>query len=170
FEQTYDSSFSYFPTDQNNRGGKVTNKPIVIEENLLIPKYTFKYMEPYNEDYSIKGSKSYSVIIWAESERGLISDAIRAYFAAEPYASLSFKSIISNIFPNPALSSTRISLQQEGDISITAVDILGRAYPLWSGYATPGEKELDVSSLPAGSYNLLINYGSKIETVRMIKE
>ncbi len=74
------------------------------------------------------------------------------------------------LFPNPAHSSTRLNLQQEGDISITAVDVLGRSFPLWSGYTSVGEMELDVSSLPEGSYTLLINYGTKVEAVRMMKE
>ena len=73
-------------------------------------------------------------------------------------------------FPNPALSTARISLQQVGEISISAVDMLGRSFPLWLGFASTGEMELDVSTLPPGTYTLLINYGTKVEAVRMIKE
>jgi hypothetical protein len=40
----------------------------------------------------------------------------------------------------------------------------------WSGYASAGDKELDVSALPTGSYTLLIDYGTKREAVRMIKQ
>ncbi len=76
----------------------------------------------------------------------------------------------SYLSPNPARSITRLNLQQEGDISITAVDLLGRSYPLWSGYASSGDMELDVSTLPTGSYTLLIDYGTKREAVRMMKE
>lgn len=73
-------------------------------------------------------------------------------------------------FPNPARTTTWIKLQHDGEVTISAVDILGRSFQLWSGYTFAGDKELDVSSLPAGTYNLLINYGTKIESVRMIKE
>ncbi len=74
------------------------------------------------------------------------------------------------IYPNPARSTTRISLHQEGEISISAVDVLGRSFQLWSGFAAAGEMELDVTSVPTGTYTLLINYGTKVEAVRMIKE
>jgi|GEM_PF-5816541 len=77
---------------------------------------------------------------------------------------------VSSIFPNPARSTTHISLQREGNITISAVDVLGRSFPLWSGYASAGDKELDVSTLPTGSYTLLIDYGTKREAVRMIKQ
>lgn len=73
-------------------------------------------------------------------------------------------------FPNPALTSTRISLQQEGDVTISAIDMLGRSLPLWSGYASTGDMEIDVSTLPTGSYTLLIDYGTKREAVRLMKE
>jgi hypothetical protein len=73
-------------------------------------------------------------------------------------------------FPNPARTITRISLLQEGNITISAVDMLGRSFPLWSGFASAGEMELDVSALPTGSYTLLIDYGTKREAMRMIKE
>jgi hypothetical protein len=76
----------------------------------------------------------------------------------------------SYLSPNPARSTTRISLQQEGQVAITAVDLLGRSYPLWSGNASTGDMELDVSTLPTGSYTLLIDYGTKREAVRMMKE
>lgn len=72
------------------------------------------------------------------------------------------------IFPNPARSVTRISLQQQGDVSISAVDMLGRSFPLWSGFATAGDMELDVSLLPTGAYTLLINYGTRVEAVKLI--
>ena len=42
-------------------------------------------------------------------------------------------------------------------------------FTLWSGFAAAGEMELDVSPLPTGPYTLLINYGTKVETVRLIK-
>lgn len=74
------------------------------------------------------------------------------------------------LFPNPARFTTRLNLHQEGDISISVVDVLGRSFPLWSGFATVGDMELDVTSLPTGTYTLLINYGTKVEAVRMIKE
>ncbi len=83
--------------------------------------------------------------------------------------SISDNGINNNIFPNPARSTTHISLLQEGDITFTAVDVLGRSFPLWSGYASAGDMELDVSSLPAGTFTLLINYGIKVEAVRLIK-
>ena len=73
------------------------------------------------------------------------------------------------LFPNPARFTTRLNLLQEGDISISAVDVLGHSYPLWSGFATAGDMELDVSTLPTGSYTLLINYGTKVEVVRLNK-
>jgi hypothetical protein len=76
----------------------------------------------------------------------------------------------TNLFPNPARSTTRISLQREGNITISAVDVLGRSFPLWSGYASAGDMELDVSTLPTGSYTLLIDYRTKREAVRMIKQ
>ncbi len=72
-------------------------------------------------------------------------------------------------FPNPALSTTHILLHQEGEISITAIDVLGRSFPLWSAFAPAGDMELDVCSLPTGTYTLLINNGSKMEAVRLIK-
>jgi len=84
--------------------------------------------------------------------------------------SISDNGINNNIFPNPARSTIRISLHQEGNISISAVDVLGRSFPLWSGFASAGEMELDVSPLPTGTYTLLINHGTKMEAVRMIKE
>ena len=73
-------------------------------------------------------------------------------------------------FPNPADATTRIFLSQEGDVSISAVDVLGRSFPLWSGFASAGDMELDVSPLPAGTYTLLMNCGTKVEAVRMIKQ
>ncbi len=75
-----------------------------------------------------------------------------------------------HLFPNPAYSTTRVKLQQEGQVAITAVDLLGRSFPLWSGYASTGDMEIDVSNLPIGSYTLLIDYGTKREAVRMMKE
>jgi len=48
--------------------------------------------------------------------------------------------------------------------------VLGRSFPLWSGYASAGDKELDVSILPTGSYTILIDYGTKREAVQMIKQ
>jgi photosystem II stability/assembly factor-like uncharacterized protein len=77
---------------------------------------------------------------------------------------------LTNLFPNPAQTTTHISLPKEGDITISAVDVLGRSFPLWSGYASAGDKELDVSALPTGSYTLLIDYGTKREALRMIKQ
>ncbi len=74
------------------------------------------------------------------------------------------------LFPNPVRSTTRVNLQQEGQVAITAVDLLGHSFPLWSGYASTGTLELDVSTLPTGSYTLLIDYGTKREAVRMMKE
>ncbi|MGB9703041.1 MAG: hypothetical protein ACPLX7_10015, partial [Candidatus Kapaibacteriota bacterium] len=68
-----------------------------------------------------------------------------------------------NPYPNPARSTTRVNLQQEGQVAITAVDLLGRSFPLWSGYASTGDMELDVITLPTGSYTLLIDYGTKRE-------
>jgi hypothetical protein len=76
----------------------------------------------------------------------------------------------NGLFPNPAYSTTRLKLQQEGQVAITAVDLLGRTFPLWSGYASTGTLELDVSALPTGSYTLLIDYGTKREAVRLMKE
>ena len=73
-------------------------------------------------------------------------------------------------FPNPARSTTRVKLQQEGQVAIMAVDLLGRTFPLWSGNASTGDMELDVSTLPTGSYTLLIDYGTKREAVRLMKE
>ncbi len=84
---------------------------------------------------------------------------------------ISFNSIKTpSVFPNPAYSTTRVKLQQEGQVAITAVDLLGRSFPLWSGYASTGDMELDVSTLPTGSYTLLIDYGTKREAVRLMKE
>ncbi len=74
------------------------------------------------------------------------------------------------LYPNPARSIARVNLQQEGQVAITAVDLLGRSFPLWLGYASTGTLELDVSTLPTGSYTLLIDYGTKREAVRMMKE
>ncbi len=73
-------------------------------------------------------------------------------------------------YPNPAHTTTRLNLQQEGQVSITAVDLLGRSFPLWSGYTSTGTLELDVSTLPTGSYTILIDYGTKREAVRMMIE
>ena len=75
-----------------------------------------------------------------------------------------------NPFPNPAYSIARVNLQQEGQVAIMAVDLLGRTFPLWSGNASTGDMELDVSTLPTGSYTLLIDYGTKREAVRLMKE
>ncbi len=72
-------------------------------------------------------------------------------------------------FPNPARSTTHISLLQEGNITISAVDVLGCSYPLWSGFASAGEMELNVGALPTGTYTLLIDYGTKVEAIKLIK-
>ena len=83
--------------------------------------------------------------------------------------SISDNGINNSIFPNPASSTTRVSLLQDGDISISAVDMLGRSFPLWSGIASAGDMELDVALLPTGTYTLLINYGTKVEANKLIK-
>ena len=100
---------------------------------------------------------------WCVGNSGLILKLSKGSYVNENESANTF-------FPNPARSTTHISLQKEGDITIYAVDVLGRSFPLWSGYASAGDKELDVSTLPTGSYTLLIDYGTKREAVRMIKQ
>lgn len=116
----------------------------------LIPFYPFA-----NELYVYDGVEAYKFV-------GMFPNDVRF---SDP---ISFNKGLY-LFPNPALSTTRISLLQEGDISISAVDVLGRSFPLWSGFTSAGEMELDVSTLLTGTYTLLINYGTKVEAVRLIK-
>jgi hypothetical protein len=84
--------------------------------------------------------------------------------------SKSEKKIKQVFYPNPARSTIQVKMEQEGQTAITAVDFLGRSYPLWSGYSGNGTLEINVSNLPAGSFTLLIDYGTKREAIRMIKE
>lgn len=107
------------------------------------------------------------------SKRSIISDNFFKIYknvieqeANNPIA----KNSISYLYPNPARSTTRLNLQQEWQAEIIAVDMLGRAFPLWSGLIAAGDMELDVSTLPTGSYTLLIDYGTKREAIRLIKE
>jgi len=116
----------------------------------------------------IEGPDNHLLIISKNGSDSLvISEIIPKYLSAKENNLLLNR---ENAYPNPAGSTTHISLQKEGDITISAVDVLGRSFQLWSGYASAGDKELDVSTLPTGSYTLLIDYGTKREAVRMIKQ
>jgi hypothetical protein len=143
------------------KGGVLTTTPIVMEENYINTSYLFNKFE---ENYI------YEIVLWAESDfrRSPIFQAFYIYIKSN---STGKDELVSSfLFPNPARTTTRISLQREGNITISAIDVLGRSFPLWLGYASAGDMEIDVSKLPTGSYTLLIDYGTKREAVRMIKE
>lgn len=113
--------------------------------------------------------KNYLFTVTAQNKDGISYYSSSEFYILESNNINSKELIGLRIFPNPALSTTRISLLQEGNISINAVDMLGRSLPLWSGFATAGEMELDVTSLPTGTYTLLINYRTKVEAIKLIK-
>lgn len=144
-------------------GGIYANKiyKIICKlKNYKLTNYLLKDLEP---------NKNYYIAISAMNEND-ISNWSLINFSTESILSTTELSAFHSIpFPNPALTSTLISLQQEGDVTISAIDVLGRSFPLWSGFATVGDMELDVSTLPSGSYTLLINYGTKVETIKLIK-
>lgn len=145
-------------------GGIYANKiyKIICKlKNYKLTNYLLKDLEP---------NKNYYIAISVMNDND-ISNWSLINFSTESILSTTELSAYHSIpFPNPAHSTTRISLLQEGGVSIFAIDVMGRSFPLWSGYATSGEMELDVSTLPAGTYSLLINYGTKVEAVRMIRE
>lgn len=147
-------------TDQFHTQGRLYDIFLRIKD-IKTTQFLLRDLDP-NKDYyiSLSASNNFDISEWRHT----------ITFTTSPILSVSRDSKALVIFPNPARSSTRISLLQEGDIIITAIDVLGRSFSLWTGFATAGEMELDVSLLPKGSYTLLINYGTKVEAVRMMKE
>jgi len=93
----------------------------------------------------IEGPNNHLLIIAKNGSDSLVISEVIPKYLSKNDKNYLFNSSIP--FPNPALYTTRISLQQEGEVSISAVDVLGRSFPLWSGFATAGEMELDVSAL-----------------------
>ncbi|MGB9703047.1 MAG: hypothetical protein ACPL1A_10060 [Candidatus Kapaibacteriota bacterium] len=134
--------------------------PVVIEENYKKNSYLYKYLKP---------NRYYQLILWAENETST-STIINYYYYTSDNLSVKENETKIITFPNPAYSTARVKLQQEGQVAITAVDLLGRSFPIWSGYASTGDMELDISTLPTGSYTLLIDYGTKREAMRLMKE
>ncbi len=135
-----------------------------------IKTYSF-YPDTILDFNGLQENKVYKFYVATMNENE-ISYFNNALFSTGQFTSVekSINDIIYTICPNPAYSTTRVKLQQEGQVAITAVDLLGRSFPIWSGYAGTGDMELDVSTLPTGSYTLLIDYGTKREAVRLMKE
>ncbi len=112
------------------------------------------------------------LVVQPKNTEGTFPTSVRAeiYYGRSATGTIQNKLFSYFPFPNPAYSIARVNLQQEGQVAIMAVDLLGRSFPLWSGYASTGTLELDVSTLPTGPYTLLIDYGTKREAVRLMKE
>ncbi|MGB9703058.1 MAG: hypothetical protein ACPL1A_10115, partial [Candidatus Kapaibacteriota bacterium] len=134
--------FKIYEEEFYSKIGEITTTPIVMEENY---KNTSYFFDKFEENYI------YEIILWAEavSRRSPIFQAYYVYINSNSIEKN--KLCTSLLYPNPTYSTTRVNLQQEGQVAITAVDLLGRSFPLWSGYASTGDMELDVSTLPTGS-------------------
>ncbi len=127
--------------------------------NISLDGTVFGVMEGPNKHIFVVAKNGFDSLV--------VSEIVPNYTSAKENSVLSKNIYLS---PNPTTSTAYVNLQQEGQVAITAVDLLGRSFPLWSGYASTGDMELDVSTLPIGSYTLLIDYGTKREAVRLMKE
>lgn len=76
-------------------------------------------------------------------------------------------------YPNPVTDFAQLRLDKEfsGFITISIVDLLGNTTQIYSGEVS-GDSSLnhDFSSFPTGFYSLIIDYGTKREVVKVIKE
>jgi hypothetical protein len=79
----------------------------------------------------------------------------------------------SSISPNPVSNFARLKLDNEfsGIASISIVDLLGNSNVIYSGDVSGGVPlNLDFSAFPTGFYSLIVDYGTKREVVKVIKE
>lgn len=77
-----------------------------------------------------------------------------------------------NIYPNPVSDFAWYKLEDDfsGIIAISILDILGHATQIYSGEVSGGVPlNLDFSTFPTGFYSLIIDYGTKREVVKVIK-
>jgi len=76
-------------------------------------------------------------------------------------------------YPNPVSDFARLKLDNEfpGLVSISLVDLLGNSTEIYKGEASGGVPlDLNISRFPTGFYSLLIDYGTKREVVKVIKQ
>ncbi len=162
--------YGRFYPDGNNKNPYGSYLELFDKDGNHLETYTWqrnKYLDctVFNV---LEGPGNHLLVITKNGSDSLVvSEIIPKYLSAKENSVLSKNIYLS---PNPTTSTAYVNLQQEGQVAITAVDLLGRSFPLWSGYASTGDMELDVSTLPIGSYTLLIDYGTKREAVRMMKE
>jgi hypothetical protein len=75
--------------------------------------------------------------------------------------------------PNPVSDLAQLKLDKEfsGFIKISIVDLIGKANQIYSGEANGNNSiNLDFSGFRTGFYSLIVDYGTKREVVKVIKE
>jgi len=80
-----------------------------------------------------------------------------------------------SVFPNPATDHTSITLSnlEEGPVDITLVDAQGRIARSWPLRTAPNGTTLlqaDLSGVDAGVYGLVVNNGTTLSTVKLVKQ
>lgn len=83
-----------------------------------------------------------------------------------------FINYVEILYPNPISDFAKLKLDNEfsGFVSISIVDLLGNTTELYKGELIGNMPlDLDFSDFPSGFYSLIIDYGTKREVVKIIK-